>query len=167
MENTSDSNSDQNDSQSVEFPSEGALLGIDFGTKRLGFAVCDRAQTIASPMENYQRQSEQVDRRALLRLIEDYRIKGLVVGYPVHMSGDESDSAIAAREFAEWAAKESQLPMLLWDERFSSISADYSLLLSQLSDKKKKAKRDMLAARAILQTFLDAEDRDEKPADLR
>ena len=167
MENTSDASSNQNDAPSPEFPSEGALLGIDFGTKRLGFAVCDRAQTIASPVENYQRQSEQVDRRALLRLVEDYRIKGLVVGYPVHMSGDESESAIAAREFAQWAAKESQLPMLLWDERFSSISADYSLLLSQLSDKKKKAKRDMLAARAILQTFLDAEDRNEKPIDLR
>jgi len=167
MENTSDASSNQNDAPTPEFPSEGALLGIDFGTKRLGFAVCDRAQTIASPVENYQRQSEQVDRRALLRLVEDYRIKGLVVGYPVHMSGDESESAIAAREFAQWAAKESQLPMLLWDERFSSISADYSLLLSQLSDKKKKAKRDMLAARAILQTFLDAEDRNEKPIDLR
>jgi len=111
MENTSDASSNQNDAPTPEFPSEGALLGIDFGTKRLGFAVCDRAQTIASPVENYQRQSEQVDRRALLRLVEDYRIKGLVVGYPVHMSGDESESAIAAREFAQWAAKESQLPM--------------------------------------------------------
>ena len=60
MENTSDASSNQNDAPTPEFPSEGALLGIDFGTKRLGFAVCDRAQTIASPVENYQRQSEQV-----------------------------------------------------------------------------------------------------------
>jgi putative Holliday junction resolvase len=167
MENTSEPNSSSNDLSSSEFPTEGALLGIDFGTKRLGFAVCDRAQTIASPVENYQRQSEQVDRRALLRLIEDYRIVGLVVGYPVHMSGDESESAMAAREFGNWAAEQSQLPMMFWDERFSSLSADYSLQFSTLSDKKKKAKRDMLAARAILQKFLDAEDRDEKPADLR
>jgi putative Holliday junction resolvase len=83
------------------------------------------------------------------------------------MSGDESESAMAAREFGNWAAEQSQLPMMFWDERFSSLSADYSLQFSTLSDKKKKAKRDMLAARAILQKFLDAEDRDEKPADLR
>lgn len=150
-----------------EFPIEGALLGIDFGTKRLGFAVCDKAQTIASPVENYQRQNLDVDKRTLLRLVDDYRIVGLVVGLPVHMSGQDSQSSTAAREFGSWAAEQSNLPVVFWDERFSSLSADYSLQFSELSDKKKKSKRDMLAARAILQSYLDADDRSQQPEDLR
>jgi len=164
MENTSD---EIPEPEPPAFPSEGALLGIDFGTKRLGFAVCDRAQTIASPVKNYQRQNPDVDRRAIRRLIEEYRIVGIVVGLPVHMSGQDSQSSIAAREFGEWVAEETTLPIIFWDERFSSLSADYSLQFSELSDKKKKSKRDMLAARAILQSFLEADDRDQSPEDLR
>lgn len=164
MANTSESSPDQTPD---EFPTEGALLGIDFGTKRLGFAVCDKSQSIASPVENYQRQNDDVDRRALLRLVEDYRIVGLVVGLPVHMSGEDSQSSVAARKFGTWAAEQTELPIVFWDERFSSLSADFSLQFSELSDKKKKSKRDMLAARAILQSFLEADDRMQSPEDLR
>ncbi|MBD3674925.1 MAG: RuvX/YqgF family protein, partial [Planctomycetaceae bacterium] len=93
MANTSEPHSDDSPDP---FPAEGALLGIDFGTKRLGFAVSDKAQTIASPVENYQRQNSDVDKRALLRLKEDYRIVGLVVGLPVHMSAAARQSSVLA-----------------------------------------------------------------------
>ncbi len=151
----------------TELPSQGALLGIDYGTRRLGFAVCDRDQSIASPVENYDRQTPAVDARALHRLIEDYRVVGLVVGLPVHMSGDEGAQARDARKFGEWAAAESGLPLKFWDERFSSHAADVALFQGELTKKKHKARRDMLAARAILQSYLDAEDRASGPADLR
>ena len=155
------------DWQPSVLPTTGALLGIDYGSKRLGFAVCDREQCIASPVENYQRQTPAVDARALHRLIEDYRIVGLVVGLPVHMSGDEGAQAQEARQFGEWAAAETELPLLFWDERFSSHAADVALFQGEMSKKKHKNRRDMLAARAILQSFLDAEDRTSGPADLR
>lgn len=161
MANTSD------DSQPAALPTTGALLGIDYGSKRLGFAVCDRDQSIASPVENYQRQTPAVDARALHRLVEDYRIVGLIVGLPVHMSGDEGEQAQEARQFGEWAAEETGLPLQFWDERFSSHAADVALFQGEMNKKKHKDRRDMLAARAILQSFLDAEDRTAGPADLR
>lgn len=172
MANTSDSaddpgRGDRPESPGRAVPAEGALLGIDYGSKRLGFAVCDREQTIASPVENYQRQTPAVDARSLRRLIEDYRIVGLIVGLPVHMSGEEGAQAREARQFGEWAAEETGLPLQFWDERFSSHAADAALFQGELTKKKHKDRRDMLAARAILQSFLDAVDRDAGPADLR
>ena len=172
MTNTSDTGDgperdDQSDAPVRTVPSAGALLGIDYGSKRLGFAVCDREQTIASPVENYERQTRPVDAKALHRLIEDYRIVGLVVGLPVHMSGEEGAQAREARQFGEWAAEQTGLPLQFWDERFSSHAADVALFQGELTKKKHKARRDMLAARAILQSFLDADDRRATPADLR
>lgn len=167
MANTSDEPNAREQEGAPAFPTEGALLGIDYGARRLGFAVCDREQKIASPVENYNRQTPAVDARALHRLIDDYRIVGLVVGLPVHMSGDEGTQAHEARKFGEWAAAESKLPLQFWDERFSSHAADVALFQGELTNKKHKARRDMLAARAILQSFLDAEDRTAGPHDLR
>lgn len=169
MANTSDESNPagKDESPPPAVPTSGALLGIDYGSKRLGFAVCDREQSIASPVENYQRQTPAVDARALHRLVEDYRIVGLVVGLPVHMSGDEGAQAQEARQFGNWAAAETDLPLQFWDERFSSHAADVALFQGEMSKKKHKARRDMLAARAILQSFLDAEDRTTGPQDLR
>lgn len=169
MANTSDDShqAGKEASPPPDFPTEGALLGIDYGSKRLGFAVCDREQTIASPVENYERQTPPVDAKALHRLIEDYRIVGLVVGLPVHMSGDEGAQAHEARTFGQWAAAQTGLPLQFWDERFSSHAADAALFQGELTNKQHKARRDMLAARAILQSFLDADDRTAGPADLR
>lgn len=172
MANTSDAADapdpgDSAESSEPTVPARGALLGIDYGSKRLGFAVCDRDQTIASPVENYERQTPAVDAKALHRMIEDYRIVGLIVGLPVHMSGEEGTQAREARKFGEWASEETGLPLQFWDERFSSHSADVALFQGELTNKKHKARRDMLAAQAILQSFLDAEDRNAGPADLR
>ena len=153
--------------QENEFPAEGALLAIDYGTKRLGFAVCDRDQRIASPVENYDRGNEQQDAQALRRLIEDYRIQGLIVGLPVHMSGDEGEKAREARAFGSWAAEVSDLPIRYWDERFSSQQADDVLEAGDVSRQKRQARRDMLSAHAILERYLDSPDRTVAPPDLR
>ncbi len=154
-------------SEPATFPSAGALLGIDFGAKRLGFAVCDRDQSIASPLENYERRTLELDARKLRLVVEEYRIVGLVVGLPVHMSGEEGAKASEARVFGEWAAKAVDRPLTFWDERHSSQRADEILQLAELTKKKRKHRRDMLAAQAILQSYLDAPDRSAKPVDLR
>lgn len=146
-----------------EFPREGRLLGLDYGTRRIGIAVSTPEQTISSPLENYQRCSERLDAEHLRQLVTDYRVAGLVVGLPVHMSGEEGGQAREARAFGEWASRETGLPVRYWDERFTSAMAEEHLLGASMSRKKRKARLDMLAAQILLQSFLDAKDRERKP----
>lgn len=153
-------------SKASDFPAFGRLLGIDFGTRRIGIAVCNDEQTISSPLENITRHSEKTDFADLKSLAEEYGIKGLVVGLPVHMSGDEGQMAKEARAFGEKLAELTGLPIRFWDERFSSVQADYHLHAADLSRNQRKARRDKLAAQIILQSFLDAPDRNRRPGSL-
>jgi putative Holliday junction resolvase len=150
-------------SESAEFPRFGRLFGIDFGTQRVGIAVSNDEQTIAMPLENYQRVSQQTDFRDLAAFAHEYRVVGLVVGLPVHMSGDEGGKAREAREFGEKLAEVARLPVRFWDERYTSAMADSHLLAANLTRNQRKSRRDKLAAQIMLQSFLDAADRDRKP----
>lgn len=145
------------------FPSEGRLLGLDFGTKRLGIALSTPDQTIASPLENYDRKTPRLDAKRLRELVEEYLIAGLVVGLPVHMSGDEGGVARNAKEFGLWIATETNLPVRFWDERYTSFLAEEILQAASLTKKQRKARKDKLAAYLLLQSFLDAIDREQKP----
>jgi putative Holliday junction resolvase len=151
---------------SQQFPARGRLLGLDYGTKRVGLALSNPEQTIASPLETYQRRDERQDALYLARMAREYSIAGLVVGLPVHMSGDEGGKARDARTFGQWAAKATGLPVTWCDERYTSALADEHLRAAQLGPKQRKARRDMLAAQIMLQTFLDSARREEPPATL-
>jgi putative holliday junction resolvase len=140
-------------------PPHGALLGVDFGTKRLGIAVSNADQTIAVPVETWIVRSPQQDLKRLRELIEDYRVVGLVVGLPVRMSGAEGDQAAVVRRFGEWIAENTHLPIAYWDERHTSNEAEVLLWAQGISPSKSKARLDRLAAQIILQAFLDAPDR--------
>ncbi len=147
-------------SEKPEFPTEGRLLGFDFGTKRVGIAVSNAEQTISSPLENYTRCGLQQDARHFGQLADDYQAVGLVMGLPVHMSGDEGQKAREAREFGNRVSRQLDLPVRFWDERYTSVLAEEYLLAANLSTKKRKARRDKLAAQIMLRSFLDAPDRD-------
>jgi putative Holliday junction resolvase len=155
--------SDTQTPEQPPFPTVGRLLGIDYGTKRLGIAVTNQEQTIASPLENYTRQGVEQDARYLRRVIQEYRATGLIVGLPVHMSGDEGGKAREARAFGQWLFLETGLPVRFGDERFSSLIAEQHLLNAELSKKKRKARLDMLAAQLILQAYLDRTHKTEPP----
>lgn len=145
-----------------EFPDSGALLGIDFGTKRIGVAVSDRLQSIASPVYNYNRGNLQADEGFFRAVIEEYEAVGFVVGLPVHMSGDESKKSKEARKFAAWLTRRTQLPVALQDERHSSVQAESMLMQASVSDRKRKLKLDKVAAAVILEDYLKSkEDLDE------
>jgi putative Holliday junction resolvase len=137
----------------------GRLLGLDFGTKRVGVAISDFEQRYAAPLAMIPRSSAKGDAVALLRLAEENAAVGLVVGLPVHMSGDEGTKAKQAREFGTWAGRTAGLPVAYWDERHSSTIAEGRLLGAGMSEKKRKAKLDALAAQIMLQSYLDAPDR--------
>lgn len=155
--------SETNEPFEAEFPTEGRLLGLDYGTKRIGIAISTAEQNIASPLENYTRQTKQQDEKALLKVIEEYRCKGLVVGLPVHMSGDEGEKAKEARQFGNWVSQFAQIPVRYWDERYSSATADEFLANLNIKRQKRKAFLDKLAAQIILQSYLDSSDRNQIP----
>ncbi len=136
-------------------PTTGRLLGVDYGTKRLGFAVCNAEQTIASPIENYTRQTLAIDAKCVLRLVSEYRIVGLVVGLPVHLSGQDSQKSRESRAFGLWLQQVTNLPVVYSDERYSSSFAEEHLMSMSFTKKKRKARLDMLAAQVILQGFLE------------
>ena len=154
--------SDSYEQPSPAFPKHGALIGLDYGTKRIGIAISTRDQTIASPLENYTRRRDDQDGSYLAALAQDYDVVGLVVGLPVHLSGDEGEKAQEAREFARWVGQVTGLPICLWDERFTTSQAERSLRDANLTRQQRKSRLDKVAAQIMLQTFLDR--RPERPA---
>ncbi|HTI49484.1 MAG TPA: Holliday junction resolvase RuvX [Planctomycetaceae bacterium] len=153
-------------SRGSPFPARGRLLGLDFGTKRVGLALSNAEQTIATPVETYQRRDQIQDARYLRQKVEEFTVVGLVVGLPVHMSGDEGEKAREAREYGAWAADVTNLPLALCDERYTTAQADELLRGAALSPKQRKARRDMLAAQILLQTYLESDRRNIAPGSL-
>lgn len=144
-------------------PRRGRLLGVDYGTKRVGFAVSNPDQTISSPLENYTRRDKAQDARHLRQITDEYRMVGAIIGLPVHMSGDEGGKAREAREFGTWVHSVTGLPVGYWDERYTSSLAEEHLLGAALSKKKRQARLDMLAAQIMLQSYLDGARGDAPP----
>jgi putative holliday junction resolvase len=136
-------------------PSRGRLLGLDFGTRRIGIAISDVEQRFASAIENYARSRLEIDALRLQSVAREQQAAGLVVGLPMHMGGEEGQSARAARRFGEWAATATGLPHVFWDERLTSSLADEYMREAGLSSKKRKLRRDKVAAQIMLQSFLD------------
>jgi len=149
--------------EQVAVPAEGVLLGLDYGTRRVGVAVSTREQTIACPLENYTRQGKRPDGARLAALADEYRAVGVVVGLPVHMSGDVGQKAREAMQFGRWVGQVTGLPVQFWDERYTSSLADDLLQQGEFSRKQRQARRDKLAAQIMLQSFLDADDRTKPP----
>lgn len=158
-----DTSNQQSSEEEEPVPEKGCLLGVDFGTKRVGFAVSSRDQSMSSPLKTCQRQTPDADTKFVNKLVQEYDIKGLVVGLPVHMSGDEGGVAAQARGYGTWLSKATKLPVCYWDERFTSAKAETLLYSADLTPKQRKDKIDKLAAHIMLQSFLDAEDRNQKP----
>jgi putative Holliday junction resolvase len=150
----------------VPFPDRGRLLGLDYGTKRVGLALSSDEQTIATPLETYPRRDAHQDERYLVQIVAEHRVVGLVVGLPVHISGDEGEKAREARAFGEWAAAVTQRPVRFADERYTTALADEHLRAAHLSPKKRQALRDKLAAQILLQGFLESHRRGEAPGAL-
>lgn len=140
-------------------PRRGRLIGIDFGTKRVGLAVSDVEQKYAVALTMFPRSSSTGDANSLKRATEGQAPVGLVVGLPVHMSGDEGAKAKQAREFGIWSGRVLGLPVAFWDERHTSLIAEGYLTSAGVTEKKRKMKIDALAAQIMLQSFLDAADR--------
>jgi len=138
-----------------EMPPHGRLAAIDLGTVRVGIAICDPSQTWTSPHETWNRRPG-MEERYFRELIQRERIVGFVVGLPLHNDGRESQSSRAARDFAQWLKSTFNLPVTLFDERFSSVQAAVLLDQMELTEKKRKQRLDQLAAHIILEAYLES-----------
>ncbi|HUY36909.1 MAG TPA: Holliday junction resolvase RuvX [Pirellulales bacterium] len=139
----------------------GRLAGIDFGTVRVGVALTDARRTLASPHAIYQRGDRVADARYFQRLAAEERITAFVVGLPVHLDGRESQKSIEARDFGQWLAETTGLPVTFFDERFTTSEADEFLGAARLTKKRRKERRDMLAAQIMLAAYLESNTRGE------
>jgi putative Holliday junction resolvase len=132
------------------------ILAIDPGSVRLGLAISDTERRLASPLTTYARRDTAQDGSYFKKLIEQEEIGLIVVGLPIHEDGSEGAQAKLAREFGAWLEKATGLPVVFYDERFTSFEADAALADIGLTKKQRKARRDRVAAQILLQTYLDA-----------
>lgn len=134
-----------------------ALIGFDYGSKRLGVAVSDLLLTIATSYKIIQRSNWENDLIAINKIITEKEIGGLVFGLPLQMNGKEGEIAKEVRCFAEKLQKETGLPIFFWDERLSSSAMENFLIKEvDLSRSKRRKVLDSSAAAYILQGALDA-----------
>jgi putative Holliday junction resolvase len=132
------------------------LLGIDYGSVRIGLAVCDVDRRIASPLATYRRQRPEQDAVYFRNLVEHEGVGQLIVGLPVHLSGQEGSKAREARTFGRWLQETTGLQVIFWDERFTTVEAEAALWGAGLTHQRRKSRRDRVAAQIMLQSYLDA-----------
>jgi putative Holliday junction resolvase len=130
------------------------LLGVDFGRVRVGLAVTDADRRIASPLATYHRRDIAKDAEYFRSLVVQERVGALVVGLPVHLNGTEGQKAAEARAFGRWLGETTALPVVFYDERFTTVEAESALWEAGLTHKRRKARRDRVAAQMLLQSYL-------------
>ena len=133
----------------------GALIGLDLGTQTIGTAFADAGWRFASPGKTLKRGKFGADKVALEALIRERSIKGVVIGLPLNMDGSGGPRAQASRAYARNLAVLG-LPILLWDERWSTLGAERGLLDQDMSRAKRAERIDSAAAAVILQGAIDA-----------
>ena len=136
-------------------PNGGKLAGLDVGTKTIGLAACDAQWHFAGPAETIRRTKFTQDLDQLRALITRDHIVGLVVGLPLNMDGSDSPRTQSVRAFARNLAPLT-LPILMWDERWSTQAVERAMIAADVSRAKRAEKVDALAAAHILQGALDA-----------
>ncbi|MEO6040587.1 MAG: Holliday junction resolvase RuvX [Croceibacterium sp.] len=135
-------------------PEGGVLLALDLGTQTIGTALCDAGWRFAGAGKTLPRGKFARDRAALEALIAERSVRGLVIGLPLNMDGSSGPRAQAARAYARNLAPLG-LPVLLWDERWSTASAERAMIAQDLSRAKRAARIDSHAAAVILQAAID------------
>ena len=136
-------------------PGRGRLAGLDVGTRTIGLAVCDAGWAFASASDTIMRSKFAADLAALLAFARAESLAGLVIGLPLNMDGSDSSRTQSVRAFARNVAPLA-LPVLLWDERWSTQAVERAMIAEDLSRKRRAERVDRLAAAYILEGALAA-----------
>ncbi|QWC57563.1 Holliday junction resolvase RuvX [Erythrobacter sp. 3-20A1M] len=137
-------------------PDGGVLLALDLGTKTIGLATCDAGWRFATAGKTLPRGKFSRDRLALEKIVGDRGVTGIVIGLPRNMDGSEGPRAQASRAYARNLSEALELPVLLWDERWSTQSADMAMIGQGTSRAKRAERIDSHAAAVFLQGAIDA-----------
>jgi putative holliday junction resolvase len=136
----------------------GRVMALDVGKVRIGVALTDPLGYTAQPLLTVWRKTRGEDLRSLLRLVRKHEVVEIVVGNPLHMSGEVSAWAAKVQEFAEELRIRSGLPVQLWDERLSSVAAHEILNEAGYERQERKYVIDQVAAVVILQGWMEAQE---------
>jgi len=128
-------------------------LAIDYGAKRTGLAICDPAETVASPLTVIEGKKDLL--KKIAEVVEAENVEAVVVGMPLNMDDSAGSQARLVFQFAEQLEKVLDIPVHFQDERLSTFGADEKLAAAKLSIKKKKKRLDAIAAAEILEAFLE------------
>ncbi len=135
------------------------ILGLDFGSKTVGVAVSDALGLTAQALETITRKEENKLRKTCQRieaLIKEYEIESIVLGYPKNMDDTIGERARKTEDFAQMLRRRTNLSVILWDERLTTMAADEILAESGVPGPERKKVIDKVAAGIILQDYLNA-----------
>lgn len=135
------------------------IMGLDYGSKTVGVAISDPLGITAQGIEIIRRNSDNKLRQTLARLeelIEEYQIEKIVLGFPKNMNNTIGDRAEKSLEFKEKLEKRTGLPVIMWDERLTTVEANRTLIEGEIRRENRKLYVDKLAAVFILQGYLDS-----------
>jgi len=139
----------------TDLPTHGRLLAIDWGTQRIGLALTDESQTLASPLTTLTRRSgKRFPLKRLIDLIETHQPLGILLGLPLSSEGTETDTTHAVRELGRQLGELTSLPVALWDERMSTARALGAIREQGGKVRGRRGDVDALAAAVFLQHFL-------------
>ena len=134
------------------------ILGLDYGSKTVGVAVSDPLGLTAQRLDTIWRKQENKLRQTLARikeLVDEYQIEQIVLGYPKNMNNTVGERAEKALEFKEMLERRTGLPVVMWDERLTTVEADRTMMETGIRRENRKEYVDMIAAVFILQGYLD------------
>lgn len=134
------------------------IMGLDFGSKTVGVAISDSLLITAQGIEIIRRKEENKLRQTLARieaLIEEYEVAEIVLGFPKHMNDSIGERAELSLEFKEKLERRTGLPVVMWDERLTTVAADKAMMEAGIRRENRKEYVDMIAATFILQGYLD------------
>ncbi len=132
------------------------ILGLDYGEKRIGVSICDELGLTAQGLPTIIRKTKKHDWEILRNLLKDYQVEKIVIGYPMRLDGSEGIQCEKVNRFALLLEKTFSLPVIKWQETFSTKEAEEILMNAGVRWNKRKEKIDKLAACLILQRYLDA-----------
>jgi putative Holliday junction resolvase len=131
-------------------------LGLDLGSKRIGVALCDPEERVATPLTVVERsKSRSHDHANIARLVEEYEVEAVVVGLPLNMSGKVTAAAQSAKEETEQLRAALGIPVYLYDERLTTVTANRSLMEMEMRADARRRVVDKVAAAVMLQAYLD------------
>ncbi len=131
------------------------VIGLDVGTKTIGLALSDTGLLVATPLLTIKRQKFHLDYAELHKIIQEFKIQALIIGFPLNMDGSEGPRCQSVRQFAKNVLAQQDIPIIFWDERLSTVAVTKHLIAADFSRKKREKLVDMMAASYILQGFLD------------